>query len=74
MYRAKLSDGSFIIGLDAEEVEKIKETGALQIDLRLMEGNDLVTIMYADTYSELEAKLIGIFGGPLPMNPWPEAQ
>lgn len=74
MLRAKTSDGKYIMGLDAENIRRLKAGQPILIDLRIMEGTDVVTLMYGETLEDLTRDLEKLNGGPLPVNPWPGMQ
>jgi predicted SpoU family rRNA methylase len=66
MIRARLSNGSFIFGIDAENVRRLKEGKPIYVDLRPMGGSDVFMLMYGDTLEDIEKELAEASGRPLP--------
>jgi len=66
MIRAKLWDGSFLMGIDAENVRRLREGELLEIDLTLTGGTDIVRIAYGDTLQDVMHQLEEATGQPLP--------
>jgi hypothetical protein len=65
MIRARLSDGTFLMGIDAGNVKRLKKGQPLNIDLRPLGGSDRVVIIYGETPQAIIAELERA-GGPLP--------
>jgi len=66
MIRATLTDGRYLLGLDAENVRRLRDGKPIAIDLSHMGGHDALIIMYGDTQSDILKQLEGATGGPLP--------
>lgn len=62
MIRAKTSDGVFILGIDAENVKRLKDGKPIIVCLAELGGTDDVIIMYGDTLDDVEAELKEAFG------------
>lgn len=72
MIRARLSDGRFLFGVDAENVRRLKAGQPLVIDLTMMGGKDQLVIVYGDTLQDIVRELEAAHDGPLPpAQPWP---
>ena len=67
MIRARLSDGSFILGVDAENIRRLTEGQALVVDLAALGGTDKVFIMYGTTMADILRELEQATGEPLPI-------
>lgn len=65
MIQARLTDGSFLIGIDAENVRRIQADKPLVINLRAIGGSDLVIVMYGETMQAIVDSLENTLG-PLP--------
>lgn len=73
MIRVRMSDGLFIMGVDAENIRRLKDGEPLNIDLRPLGGTDRVVIIYGDTLLEIARDLERATGAPLPpAQPWPD--
>lgn len=66
MLRARASNGVFILGLDAENVKRLKEGKPILLSLAGMGGNDDIMIMYGETLEEIKQELESASGKPLP--------
>jgi hypothetical protein len=66
MLRARASDGTFIFGLDAENVKRLKEGKPIVICLAELGGTDDVVIMYGETIDDIKRELERASGAPLP--------
>ena len=66
MLRARLSNGLFILGLDAENVRRLKAGKPILVALAEMGGTDDVAIMYGDTLADIQRELEQSQGSPLP--------
>ena len=67
MIRATLSDGRFLLGIDAENVKRMRDGKPIIVDLTTMGGRDTVIILYGETMADIVAELEGANGGPLPV-------
>ena len=65
MLRARLSNGAFVLGIDAENVRRLKKGQPIIIDLTVMGGHDHVLLMYGNTLDDIR-KEIEAAAGPLP--------
>jgi uncharacterized radical SAM superfamily protein len=66
MIRARCTTGEFILGIDANNVRKLKEGDAMVVDLSLMGGTDTVMVIYGETMSDVLRDLEKMQGGKLP--------
>jgi hypothetical protein len=64
--RARLSNGAFILGLDAENVKRLKEGKPILVSLAELGGSDDVFIMYGETLDDIKRELEEAAGAPLP--------
>lgn len=66
MIRARTSDGRYILGLDARNVQRLKAGEPIVADLSQMGGRDVVMIVYGETYQAIMDELAEATGAPLP--------
>jgi hypothetical protein len=66
MLRAKTSNGVFILGLDAENIKRLKEGKPILVSLAELGGKDDVMIMYGDTIDDMVKELESETGAKLP--------
>lgn len=66
MLRARTSSGVFILGLDAENVKRLKEGLPILVSLAQMGGADDVCICYGETLDDIRRELEAASGAPLP--------
>lgn len=66
MIRVKTNEGLFIMGVDAENIRRLKAGQPLNIDLRPMGGTDRVVIFFGETLKDIMRTLEAANGGPLP--------
>jgi hypothetical protein len=66
MIRARLNHGLFILGIDAENVKRLKEGKPIMVSLAELGGSDDVCIMYGETMQAIAAELERASGAPLP--------
>jgi hypothetical protein len=66
MIRARLSDGRFLFGLDAENVRRLVNGQPIAIELEPMGGTDKILIMFGQTYGDILNELETAMGEPLP--------
>lgn len=66
MLRARLSDGSFILGLDAENLKRLQAGQPIWADLTRQGGSDRVMIVYGNTLQDIARELEEAAGEPLP--------
>jgi hypothetical protein len=67
MLRLKLSDGTLILGLDAESIQRLKEGKPIKVDLDTLGGARSLAIMYGDTLADIQAELEAAFGTTVPI-------
>jgi predicted ThiF/HesA family dinucleotide-utilizing enzyme len=63
MLRARMSNGVFILGLDAENIKRLKEGKPILISLAELGGTDDVLIMFGKTIEDIKQELVKAFGG-----------
>lgn len=66
MLRARASNGVFILGIDAENVKRLKDGKPILISLAELGGSDDVMICYGDTLDDIRKELEAASGAPLP--------
>lgn len=66
MLKARMSDGTFILGIDAENVKRLKKGQPIIVCLAELGGTDDVLIMYGDTLQAIQDELERVSGRPLP--------
>jgi hypothetical protein len=66
MIRARLSNGSFLLGLDAENIRRLTSGKPILVDLFGMGGTDRFMITYGETLDDIKAELEAATGKPLP--------
>lgn len=66
MIRARLSNGMFILGIDAENVRRLQAGRPIVISLAELGGTDDVCIMYGETLEAVARELEAAAGAPLP--------
>ena len=66
MIRARASDGTFILGIDAENVKRLKEGKPILVSLAELGGHDDVLIVYGNTLQDIVRELEEASGQPLP--------
>jgi len=66
MIRARLSNGDFLFGLDAENLRRLKKGEPIVVDLGELGGAGRVLITYGDTLSEIVDEIESITGQKLP--------
>jgi hypothetical protein len=66
MIRARLTNGTFILGIDAENVRRLKQGMPIAVDLRQTGGKDQFMLVYGDTLADIERELARANGAPLP--------
>lgn len=66
MLKARLSNGVFILGLDAENIKRLKEGRPIMVSLAALGGTDDIAIMYGETLSDIQAELESASGEALP--------
>lgn len=57
MLRARRSDGLIILGIDAENVKRLKSGQPILVALAELGGHDDVCIMYGDTLADIQKEL-----------------
>jgi hypothetical protein len=66
MLKARTNSGTFILGLDAENIARLKEGKPILVSLAEIGGTDDVLIMYGDTIDAIKQELEKSTGRPLP--------
>lgn len=66
MIRARLSNGTYLMGIDAENVKRLKAGQPIEIDLTLLGGTDKVVLMYGETMQAIVDELQEASGQKLP--------
>lgn len=66
MLRARASNGMFILGIDAENVKRLKEGKPILVSLASLGGTDDVMICYGETLADIARELEQASGVPLP--------
>lgn len=64
--RARLSNGVFVLGIDAENVRRLKKGQPILVSLAQQGGTDDVMIMYGETLDDICRELEAATGRPLP--------
>ena len=66
MLRARTTDGTAILGLDAENVRRLQAGQPIQVNLEQMGGAQTVLIVYGQTVHDIARDLEQASGAPLP--------
>ncbi len=66
MIRARLGDGTFLLGIDDENIRRLKEGKPIYVSLAQLGGTDYVAIMYGPTREAIMKELEEASGAPLP--------
>lgn len=66
MIRARLNNGTFLLGIDAENVKRLKAGKPIVVSLAELGGKDDVMICYGETMADIIQELERVNGGPLP--------
>lgn len=66
MIKARLSNGTFILGITADNVQQLKEGKPILVSLGQLGGTDDIMIMYGDTILDIQLDLEAASGKPLP--------
>lgn len=66
MLRARTTDGTAILGLDAENVRRLQAGQPIQVNLEQMGGAHTVLIVYGQTVHDIDRDLEQASGAPLP--------
>lgn len=75
MLRARSSNGIFFLGLDAENVRRLKEGKPILVKLAQLGGTDEVCIMYGETVQDIANELEKASGQKLPpVQPLPDTK
>ena len=62
MIVARMSNGVFVLGVDAENIRRLKDGQPILKSLSQFGGTDDVLIMYGDTLQDIQASLEETFG------------
>lgn len=66
MLRARMNDGVFILGIDAENVNRLKNGQPILVCLAELGGTDDVLIIYGETLKDIQNELEAATGQPFP--------
>ena len=66
MIRARLSNNTFLFGVDAVNVMRLMHGQPLHVDLREMGGTDRFCIMFGTTYEDVIDEIEKVTGKPMP--------
>lgn len=66
MLRARIAGGPFILGIDAENVKRLKEGRPILVSLAELGGTDDVLILFGETMDDIRQELERASGAPLP--------
>lgn len=66
MLIARLSNGVMVLGIDAENVKRLKEGKPILKALSQFGGKDDILIIYGDTLDDVQRELAEASDGPLP--------
>jgi len=66
MLRAKLSNGLYILGLDAENVRRLQKGHSILVSLAELGGTDDICIMFGETLDDIKKELEANLDAPLP--------
>lgn len=69
MIRARLSNGDYVFGIDAENVRRLKDDQPIIVDLAELGGAGRVMIVYKATLQQVMDDLERATGKPLPVQP-----
>lgn len=67
MIRARLSNGSYLMGLDAENIKRLTNGQPIEIDLTPLGGRDKVLLVYGETMQAILDELEEMTGQPMPV-------
>lgn len=62
MIRARLSNGDFLFGIDAENIKRLREGQPIMVDLVPMGGDGKIIITYGETLADVRRDLESQFG------------
>lgn len=74
MIRARLSDGRFLLGFDAENIRRLQAGEGIVVDLSAHGGTDRIIIVYGNTLADIMDDLTQAFGTLPPAQPMPPKQ
>jgi hypothetical protein len=66
MIRARLTNGDFIFGVDAENIRRLTMGQPIIMNLRLMGGTDKLLLVYGETLDDIKRDLERVTAAPLP--------
>ena len=67
MLKARTNEGTFILGLDAENIKRLQAGKPILLSLAEIGGTDDILIMYGETIDDMERELQRNTGRPLPV-------
>lgn len=66
MLKGRLNNGTFLLGLDAENIKRLMAGQPIVLSLADIGGKDDIMIMYGATIDDIKRELIAASGKPLP--------
>lgn len=69
MILARFTDGTFFVGIEQANIDKLKAGHPMQIDLSRVGGSDKVIVHYGNTLADVERELREHFGDGMPAKP-----
>lgn len=72
MLIARVSNGMFILGIDAENVRRLKAGQPILKALSMFGGTDDIAIVYGDTLDDVKNQLTKLYGSVPEPTPLPE--
>jgi len=66
MIRAKLSNNTFLFGVDAVNIFKLMDGQPIHVDLKELGGHDRFIIMFGATYQDILDEIEKVTGQPMP--------
>lgn len=67
MIVAQLSDGRYVIGVDAENVRRLTAGQPMVIDLSKLGGTDSMCVIYGPTLDDVRQQLARVYGDADPI-------
>ena len=66
MLKGRMSNGTFLLGLDAENIKRLQDGKPIVLSLAEIGGADDIMIMYGATVDDMKRELEQAIGQPLP--------
>ncbi len=73
MLKAKMSTGTLILGIDAENVRRLQDGKPIYINLEELGGASAIAILYGRTLEDVRREIEEAVGRPLP-EPTPQTR